>query len=373
MRHLPVSQQEEYRRLKQEILEREKLKLQRKVASNNNNNSSNNKLSNTNVASLPVKSLPLCEKKAHIKQNQDKLKIPEKNSQKLSIEAGRNSDDLTRVTSNVCCTSDTKLSANTKHTNFTQLQAKNNKKVIPNNLSIRISNVTTPNFTGGTRTVENSCERQFAKDKQHKSALKVLSKEEMNHKCVQVLLKPDTVERVVIISDKSTLQHDALVSVDQNENPVESDVSTKIINEKSLNNADDSNISTFSNASTVKLPNSSTNSSVSRHEDTMETTIMLSQDEPGSSNDAQEISGDISTSVLTESRDSNNASRNNVSENNDSHDVSRKSTIADDNTNDVWNVLKKNVKAELDSLRNLPKVKQEQYLRETEHKLVARR
>jgi len=367
-----VSQQEEYRRLKQEILEREKLKLQRKVASNNNNNSNNNKLSNTNVASSPVKSLPLCEKKAHIKQNQDKLKIPEKNSQKLSIEAERKSDDLTRVTSNVCCTSDTKLSANTKHTNFTQ--AKNNKKVIPNNLSIRISNVTTPNFTGGTRTVENSREKQFAKDKQHKPALRVLSKEEMNHKCVQVLLKPDTVERVVIISDKSALQHDTTVSVDQNENPVESDVSTKIINEKSLNNADDSNTSTFSNASTVKLPNSSTNSSVSQHEDTMETTIMLSQYEAGCSNDTrQEISGDILTSVLTESSDSNNASRNNASENNDSHDVSRKSTIVDDNTNDVWDALKKNVKAELDSLRSLPKVKQEQYLRETEHKLVERR
>lgn len=368
MRHLPVSQQEEYRRLKQEILEREKLKLQRKVANNNNNSSSNNKLSNTNVASSPVKSLPLCEKKAHIKQNQDKLKTPERNSQKLSIENGRKSDDLTRGTSNVCRISDTKLSANiAKHTNFTHLQAKNNKKVIPN-LSIRISNVTAPNFTGGVRTVENSREKQFAKDKQHKSALRALSKEDINHKCVQVLLKPDTVERVVIINDKSVLQHDTTISVDQNKNPAESDVSTKIINEKSLNNVDDSDTSTFSNASTVKLPNLSTNSSVSQHEDTMETTIMLSQCEAECH---QEINGDTSTSVLTENNDSNNASR--KSENNDSYDVSCKSAIADDNTNDVWDALKKNVKAELDSLSSLPKVKQEQYLRETEHKLVARR
>ncbi|XP_071562751.1 uncharacterized protein [Temnothorax nylanderi] len=369
VRHLPVSQQEEYRRLKQEILEREKLKLQRKVASNNSNsngNSSSNKLLNANVASSPVKSLPLCEKKTLVKQNQDKLKTPEKNSQELSIEVRRKSDDLARGTSesNVCrISADKKLSANiAKHTNFTHLQTKSNKKAIPNNLSIRISNVTAPSSTGaGTRTVEDR-EKQSAKDKQqHRSALRALSKEEINRKCVQVLLKPDTIERVVTISDKSALQHDTIISVDQNKNPAEPDVNTEIINEKNLNNVDDNNTSTFSNASTVKLLNLSVNSSDSRHEDTMETTMMFSQYE---AERQREIGRDTSTSVLTEN-------------NNNSNNASRKSdTIADDNNgnaSDGWDTLKKDVKAELESLTSLSKLEQERYLRETENKLIARR
>ncbi|XP_024882662.1 microtubule-associated protein futsch-like isoform X2 [Temnothorax curvispinosus] len=368
VRHLPVSQQEEYRRLKQQILEREKLKLQRKVASNNSNSngsSSSNKLLNADVASLPVKSLPLCEKKMLIKQNQDKLKTPEKNSQELSIEVRRKSDDLARGTSesNVCrISADKKLSANiAKHTNFTHLQTKSNKKAIPNNLSIRISNVTAPSSTGAsTRTVEDR-EKQSAKDKQqHRSALRALSKEEINRKCVQVLLKPDTVERVVTISDKSALQHDTIISVDQNKNPAEPDDNTEIINEKNLNNVDDNNTSNFSNASTVKLFNLSVNSSDSRHEDTMETTVMLSQCE---AERQREIDRNTSTSVLTENNNSNNASR-------------QSDTIADDNNgnaSDVWDTLKKDVKAELESLTSLSKLEQERYLRETENKLVTRR
>lgn len=349
MRHLPASQQEEYHRLKQEILQREKLKLQKKVASNNSNS---NKLSNANVASS-VKSLSVYEKKAHIKQNQDKLKTSEKNSQELSMELRGKSDDLVKSTSDICrISADKKLPTNiTKHTNSMHLQAKNNKKVIPNNLSIRISNITTPNFTGDVRTIENSHERQSAKDKlQHRSVLRTLSTEEINRKYVQVLLKPDTIERVVTINDKPVLQNDTIANVGQNENPAEPDVSTEI--EKNVNNVDDNNISTFSNASTVLL-NLSANSNVNQHEDTMETTMSLSQYEA-----KREISRDASTSV----------------ENNNNNNASRKSkVIADGNTNNVWNMLKNDVKTELDSLMSLSKMEQERYLRETEHKLVARR
>lgn len=367
MRHLPASQQEEYRRLKQEILEREKLKLQRKVASNNNNSSSSNsKVSNANVASSPVKFLPMCEKKAHIKQNQDKLKTPERSIQEVK----RKNDDLGRGTSesDTCCTTaDKKLSVNIiKDTNFTHLQTKNNKKVIPNNLSIRISNVAASGFTEGARTVENSREKQSAKDKQqHRSTLKALSVEEINHKHVTVLLKPDTIERVVTINDKSVLQHDTMASVGQNENLAEPNVSTEIteINEKSLNNVNDNNVTTFSNASTVKFLDSSANSSIRQHEDTMESTMTLSEYEAGRQ---REVSRDTSTSVLAENNDSNNSSQK-------SDVIVDDTSLTNGNTNDARNALKKDVKAELDSLTSLPKVEQERYLRETEYKLVAKR
>lgn len=345
-----MSQQEEYRRLKQEILQREKLKLQRKVASNNSSNKS------SNIASSPVKSLSE-EKKMHIKQNQDKLKALEKNSQELSMEVGRKSEDLAKgmSESNVCrMSADKKLSANiTKPTNATHLQTKSNKKVIPN-LSIRISNIAAPSFIKDVRTIENSRERQSAKDKQqHKSVLKTLSTEEINRKYVQVLLKPDTVERVVTISDKSVLQHD---TTNQNENSTKPDIDTEIITEENLNIVDN-NISILSNASTVKLLSLSQNLDVSQHEDTMETTMTLSQYE---AERQREINRDTSTSVLVE--------------NNNSSNISHKSdTIANGNVNDIWDKLKKDVKTELDYLTSFSKVEQERYLRETEHKLVARR
>lgn len=361
MRHLPVSQQEEYHRLKQEILEREKLKLQRKVANNNNSNnnsSSSNKLSNANIAaSSPVKSLPSCEKKTHVKQNQDKLKTSERNSQELPTEVGRKSDDVARSTSelNICRVSaDKKLLANiSKHTNFAHLQTKDGKKTIPNDLSIRITNVTASSHTGD-RT-ENSREKQSAKEKQQqKSVLRALSKDEINLKCMQVLLKPDTIERVVTINDKLILQHDT-TATGQSENAAGHDVNMEIL-EIDVSN-ENNNISNFSNASTVKLPNLCVNSN--EHDDTMETTILLSQYE---AENQQEISCDNSTSVPAENNDNNNAS-------------CKSDATADDNgnANDVWDALKKDVKAELDSLTSLPEAEQERYLRETEHKLVARR
>ncbi|KYN04712.1 hypothetical protein ALC62_04412 [Cyphomyrmex costatus] len=360
VRHLPASQQEEYRRLKQEILEREKLKLQRKVASNNNSSSSNNnKLSNTNITSSPIKLSP-CEKKAHVKQNQDNLKTPEKNFQESSTEVGRKNDDVTKDTLelNECRKSaDKKLSVNiAKHTNSTHLQTKNCKKAIPNDLSIRITNVPASSHTSG-RMVENLREKQSVKDtQQHRSALRALSIDEINRKYMQILLKPNAIERVVTINDKLILQHDMTKSVDQSKNLIESDVNTENLAEKTLNDAD-SNTSTFSTTSTVKLSNSSTISN--ENEETLESTMLLSQYEAECQ---REINCDTSTSVLVDNNSSINGSH-------------KSNSVVDDTgtANDIWDTLKKDVKAEVNSLTNLPEVEQERYLRETEHKLVAKR
>ena len=363
VRHLPASQQEEYRRLKQEILEREKLKLQRKVASNSSSSNSSNKLSNTNVASSPIKSLSSCEKKAHVKQNQNNLKTPEKNPPQESSAEGKKNDDVTRDTSelNICRKSaEKKLSVNiAKHTNSTQsfLQTKNCKKAIPNNLSIRITNVTASSHANG-RTVENLLEKQSVTDtQQHRSALRTLSTDEINCKHMQVMLKPNAIERVVTINDKSIVQHDMTINVSQNENLIEPDVKTENLVEKNLNDVD-SNNSTFSTASTVKLPNLFSVSS--EHEETMETTMSLSQYKAECQ---QEINGDTSTSVLADNNNSNN-------------DFHKSDSVTDDNSitaNDIWDTLKKDVKAEVDSLTSLPEAEQERHLRETEHKLVEKR
>ncbi|XP_070156135.1 serine-rich adhesin for platelets [Polyergus mexicanus] len=368
VRHLPASQQEEYRRLKQEILEREKLKLQRKVA-DNNNSGSNNKLLNTNTASSLIKSLSSSEMKSMpIKQNSDKSTESERNSQQSSGESKKKNINAARnsLISNVFHTpANSDLSLNVdKHTNSAYSSAKGVKKTIPNNLSIRITNEIAPNHTAvESRTVENSCEKQSANDKpqNNRPALRALTKEEINRKYVQVLLKSDISGRVVTINDRPALRHDT-TNVSQSEKPVGNDVSTEILEDRQRNNENSNNTSVFSNASTVKLLDSAANLNTSKpeHEDIMmETTMSLSQYEAES---RREINCNTSMSLSSE----NNS--NNAFHKSDSENVDNKG-----NTDDVWDALKKNVKEELDSLINLPKTEQERYLRDTEHKLVARR
>lgn len=365
VRHLPASQQEEYRRLKQEILEREKLKLQRKVA-DNNNGGSNNKLLNTNTASSLIKSLSSSEKKSMpIKQNSDKSTESEKNSQQSSGESKKKDINAARnsLISNVFHTpANSNLSLNVdKHTNSAHSSAKGIKKTIPNNLSIRITNEIAPNHTAvESRTVENSCEKQSANDKpqNNRPALRALTKEEINRKYVQVLLKSDISGRVVTINDRPALRHDT-TNVNQSEKPVGNDVSIEILEERQRNNENSNNTSVFSNASTVKLSDFAANTSKPEHEDIMmEATMSLSQYEA----ERREINCNTSMSLSSE----NNS--NNAFHKSDSENVDNKG-----NTDDVWDALKKDVKEELDSLINLPKTEQERYLRDTEHKLVARR
>ncbi|CAL1675360.1 unnamed protein product [Lasius platythorax] len=364
VRHLPASQQEEYRRLKQQILEREKLKLQRKVV-DNNNSGNNNKLLNTNVtASSLVKS---SEKKGvHIKQNSDKSTESEKNSQQSPAESKKRNINARNIVSNVFHPPANKnLPVNVvKHTNSAHSSAKGAKKTIPNNLSIRITNEIAPNHIGTeSRTIENSCEKQSTSDKQqnNRPVLRTLTKEEINRNYVQVLLKSDISGRVVTINDRSALRHDT-ANANQSEKPVGNDVSIEILEERHRNNENSNNTSVFSNASTVKLSDFAVNSSISKqeHEDIMmETTMSLSQYEAES---RREINRNTSTSLSSE----NNG--NNAFHKSDSVNVDDKG-----NTDDVWDALKKDVKVELDSLTNLPKTEQERYLRDTEHKLVAKR
>lgn len=365
MRHLPASQQEEYRRLKQQILEREKLKLQRKVV-DNNNSGNNNKLLNTNVtASSLVKSSD--KKGVHIKQNSDKSIESEKNSQQSPAESKkRNINAARNIVSNVFHPPSNKnLSVNVvKHTNSAHSSAKGAKKTIPNNFSIRITNEIAPNHVGTeSRTIENSCEKQSTSDKQqnNRPVLRTLTKEEINRNYVQVLLKSDISGRVVTINDRSALRHDT-ANANQSEKPVGNDVSIEILEERHRNNENSNNTSVFSNASTVKVSDFAVNSSISKqeHEDiTMETTMSLSQYEAES---RREINRNTSTSLSSE----NNG--NNAFHKSDSINVDDKG-----NTDDVWDALKKDVKVELDSLTNLAKTEQERYLRDTEHKLVAKR
>lgn len=366
MRHLPASQQEEYRRLKQQILEREKLKQQKKVADNSNNinNNKNNNSKLLNNAPGPSLVSP-CENK-NVTQNQVKLKETKKDFQQ-SIEIRKKNvtvvpKNTTYTTaSNVSCASiGENLTANIiKHTNTIQLPAKGIKKTILNDLNIRITNEIAPNIAD-KKTVENSDEKQSVNDKQQRRpALRTLSKDELNHKYVKVQLKPDTNGRIVIINDKPASRLDtASVNESDNKSGESHNLSVEIIEEKIKNIEDNSNGSTLSNASTIMLANASTSKQES--DDTMEKTMSYSQYEAMRQRD-------IASNISAPSAPSNN--------NNIASRPIQSDTNANDkgNADDVWEALKKDVKAELGNLMNLSQTDQEQYLKNTEHKLVTRR
>lgn len=367
MRHLPISQQEEYRRLKQQILEREKLKLQRTIAnnisknnSNNNNNSnnSNNKLKiNANVMGSPIKS-PVDEKYTmHVKQNQIKLK---------ELETDHQSDikkkNIDIVSQNMPLLNASRIFAtkhhaeNIKHTNSIY-QAKEIKKTIPTNLSIQITNEIVPNHIDvESKPIDNSNEKQSDKQ-QHRPALRVLNKDEINHKNVQVMLKVDKIGRVVTLSDnKLSLLHDT-ASSSQSKKSIEDNVSSENLNEKDKTNENNNN-SVFANASTVNLSDLSVNSNAKKQEldNMLETTMSRLQYEAECQ---REINRNSSALPALETNSSN---------------FSRLSEINDKGNTDN-EALKKDAETEveLNSLANLSKAEQQQYLRDSEHKLVAKR
>lgn len=353
MRHLSASKQEEYRRLKQQILEREKLKEQRKIVNKSNDSSVGSKVTK-NMSSTSAK------------QNQTESKEPEKGSQQPAAEIKTKIVDVAKSTIVLNTSPTSKSISNIAKQNSMQLQAKTTKKMIPN-LSIRITNEIAPaRVTVESKTLENSVEfvskYQPMSDKlQFRPALRTLSRDEINRKYVQVQLNQDTTERVVTINDKtSSSWHDAMNTSHsdepvENSNTVMENLDERIANK---NNDDDKvNDSNFSNATTVLISNTSRQELV----DSMETTMSRSQYER-----EREMNCNVSASSLS-------AAGNCCNDGNDTSSRSSASTSDAANTEDVWNTLKRDEKMELESLARIPKTEQQRHLSDIENKLVARR
>lgn len=361
MRHLPASKQEEYRRLKQRILEHEKLKLQKKTM---NKNGSNNKLID-NIGSA-IKSLLPCDKESMIVgQTQVKLKELESNCQRSPTESKTNNADTAKNASilNIFCTSSNKT-VSENIAKQTSTEAKSATKTTPN-FSICITNdIVQSHVTVDDRTtdspISSANKYQFPSDnkQQFRPALRTLSKDEINRKYVQIQLKQDAVERIVTINDKFVLKHNT-AGDDQSTKLVENgNVSVEIIDEKT------GNISEFSNASTIITGNLSADSNKDKQDSadtTLETTISRSQYER-----EREMNCNISAS-------SPQANRNNSSDSNDTAHSSDVNANAKSNKGIVWNASEEDAKVELDSLKSLSEAEQQRYLHDTEHKLISRR
>ncbi|XP_078047628.1 uncharacterized protein LOC144475527 isoform X2 [Augochlora pura] len=354
VRHLPASQQEEYRRLKQQILEREKLKLHRTVETNAL------KSKTVETISKPISSdNPAKESNSKINQMAF-VKSTETNTQQLNKENYSKNLDSVKNTSNnktlgadkqeITSPSQTKamVNLNISISNENSLNNVNNKIVSPSQA-----------VTTSHKVIET--QNEISPKSTQLQGLKVLSTVEVNRKFVQIQLKNDAKERVLTINNEVTLNDNKTV-IKRNENvsgskeAVDDQYTNQLVQsvEKAVvanYNTVEKNDSIDSDASTVILNSQNAEREISM-DTSAATTVRLSQ---------LEESSRLSISP-TKCKD-------------DDLPLFKSNLLSSDKKSIVenWETIKRDVKTKLDTLITLPRAEQEQHLMNTEEKLVLKR
>lgn len=249
-----------------------------------------------------------------------------------------------------------------EHADPTQIKALT--KSIINNISV--SAESSPNNIGnkavGNMQPTNISRKSPTKTKTSPS-LKILSTDEVNRKYVQVQVKNDTNDRVVIINDKVTLNNETIIdrseNISGNKNSSNKNIYDNNINQLSRPTEEDivSNNTPFGNNNTVDSDTSTiilsrTPQSWNESLNTSESTIYLPR--------CQE------DTLLTSS----------TKDKHDIHFLSPKNNISPKDIRSIeenWEEIKKDVKTELNTLINLSRAEQEQRLIDTEQELVMKR
>ncbi|XP_076641184.1 uncharacterized protein LOC143352515 isoform X2 [Halictus rubicundus] len=356
VRHLPASRQEEYRRLKQEILEREKLKLHRTAETINS-------LKNKTVEAIskPVPSnSPGKEPITKINQILS-AKSPDLSTQQPNKEDGsKNLDSVKNANNNKAPGADRQETASPNRTKtvsntMTNLNICITNENGSNNISSKVGSpsqsVTAPRKVFETQN-EISVKQRLS------PGLKILSTDEVNKKFVQVSVQCDMKERLVTIGDRVTVNNtETMIKLNENvsgskevdHNRVPKQVVQSVEKETVANNDISENNDVESDVSTVVLNGRNvTRDSV----DLCESTLRLSQLEETSR---------LSTSPAKSKDDGSPLFRSNVLSND-------KRSIEEN-----WDTIKRDAKTELNALIALPREEQEQHLLDTEQKLVLKR
>lgn len=357
VRHLPASQQEEYRRLKQQILEREKLKLHKTIE---NNSLIKNK--NMEVSSKPISSnsssKELYAKRHHtIPSKSQSISTQQLNKENCSKNLADSVKNTTISTSNIqSCISKMYDVDKQEHADPTQIKALT-KSIINN---ICVSAESSPNNIGnkavGNMQPTNISRKSLTKTKTSPS-LKILSTDEVNRKYVQIQVKNDTNNRVVTINDKVTLNNETIIDRSENISGNKNSSNKNIYDNDptkedvvSNNTPFGNNTTVDSNTSTIIL--SRTPQSWNESLNTSESTIYLPR--------CQE-----DTLLIPCTKDKH-----------DIHFLSPKNNISPKDIRSIeenWEEIKKDVKTELNTLINLSRAEQEQRLIDTEQELVMKR
>ncbi|XP_026667789.1 uncharacterized protein LOC108623094 isoform X2 [Ceratina calcarata] len=311
VRHLPASQQEEYRRLKQQILEREKLKLMFMTKNKTAETSPKSVLPNspTRVISPVAKNL-----------NVNAQQLNKENFSKNLV----NSIKPTTASINI-------QSSNNKTCNVDKQKSTN-----PNQVNLSPNKANKVVGIESTNEPRDALETSTPMIPKVPSGLKILSTDEVNRKYLQIQVRSDANERQAIVNDKVTL-NDKTMSQNENRdhNPEKMNDQTHSA-EKNL--IPDSNM-TDSDASTIILQREDAEKKES--DTTSETTILLSHSETKDDDHSGLLNNDVSPGKGRVERD--------------------------------WEGIKEDVRSELRALISLPRTEQEQRLVETEQKLVTKR
>ncbi|XP_076761203.1 uncharacterized protein LOC143429421 [Xylocopa sonorina] len=368
VRHLPASQQEEYRRLKQQILEREKLKLHRTIENNNLSKNKNTELSSkSTLSSSPSKELP-------IKVNQTVLakgpsitaqQLNKENCSKNLVDTIKNTAVLTtnvRSYVNKVCSSDKQGNVTSNQTKTMPRSVANlNIRLSTENSATNIGNKGTGNSMQSTNTSRIIVETPTRKVQMKKalSGLKILSTDEVNRKYVQTQVVNTINERVLMVNDKVTLNSETVTKRNENVSENKHDSIKSTCDRRQSGEKDVTNSNT---------PPSGSKSEV----DSDASTIILSRERKERS---QSLDTSESTIVLSQSRD-NTSLTSTPQTKDDDHFPLFKNNVLSKGTRSIeqnWEAIKKDVKTELTTLVNLSRLEQEQRLKETEQKLVMKR
>ncbi|KAL2735578.1 myb-like protein O isoform X3 [Vespula squamosa] len=397
VRHLPVSKQEEYRRLKQQILEREILKLQRSVEIGTSKKTNNfNTSHSTTSDSSSKESLPSFKENPNVlgKFSNLNLQISVKNNNERNIEVKKNKNSSTSTT-----TPNSADKTNSGKQNDVNLISNSKKASLQITLdpNVRISNEEAPNQNNKKlKTTESNVTlidttnlvsentiglQDIGKSKIATASLKVLTKDEVNHKLVQIQVKEYESNQAIIVGNKTDLSErtNLVHNKDKQNIDVNKDNEDKISIELDHNKMDKTN-NVDSNCTFMEKDERdadiSQNEIITDNINSSSTLDLQIEHENVQSKKTIEKNQLLVTSVQDKIEDNTNSDLSNIESSNESDLLLASNNIE---TNKVANVeelnesITKDVTIELNSLVNLPRIEQVRHLMETEHKLVMKR
>ncbi|XP_043500086.1 putative leucine-rich repeat-containing protein DDB_G0290503 isoform X2 [Polistes fuscatus] len=379
VRHLPVSKQEEYRRLKQQIFEREILKKKRtaetgtsKTTNNINSASSHSTMSD----SLSKESLPLSkENPIGLGKIQNlNLQISIKNNNERNIEVVKRNTNSS--TSSVIPNSK-KRSLQMTVSNPSNAQTSNEEASERSNKIMKITENTNPQDTN--------------KFKVSMASLKVLTTDEVNHKLVQIQVNQHESDRTIMINNKTDLSErtDLINTENKQDNNVNKKKDDRIDVEFGQDDAKEHNemnkenyidtCCTFSkeNEQEMNKDNSELTIEDINNLDTLNVNLSI-EDENLHNKETTAKDQLLFTLVQDETAEKDDTYLNlsNIESSNENDIILATNDIKINKIQDLEELqesIKKDVTAELNSLVNLPRIEQVRHLMDTEQKLVMKR
>ncbi|KAK1131035.1 hypothetical protein K0M31_017336 [Melipona bicolor] len=345
VRHLPVSQQEEYRRLKQQILEREKLKLHKTIKNKNMEVFSRSTLPNKELYTKVHHMMPSKSQSINIQQ------LNKENCSKNLVDSIKN----TTISSN--------LQSCVNKYNVDKQEHSNPNQTRTNNVCASVES--NPNNIGNKTVANNLQSTNILRKIQTKmklSPLKILSTDEVNEKYVQVQVKSDTNKRVVTINDKVSLNNKAAINYNENIS------GNKDSDDKRMYNNDNINQCSHPAKEDIVMNNIPFDNSTV---DSDASTIVLA----GHQRSKESLDTSESTLHLSQCQENTSLTLNTENEH-DSHFLSLKNNKSPKDIKSIeenWEKIKKDVKMELNTLLTLSRAEQEKRLTDTEQELVMKR